>query len=76
MTNILIPFFELRFKKESVVIVENFISKFGLTGICLFIMAIWAFGASKKFKAAVDENPFGDYEQPQTASKKILPLPI
>ncbi|MBQ6976841.1 MAG: hypothetical protein IJQ16_09885 [Selenomonadaceae bacterium] len=53
---------------ESWVVVENFISKFGLTVICLIVIAVWAIGANKKFKAAVDKDPFGDYEQPQTAS--------
>lgn len=47
---------------------SEFLSKFGITIICLGIILIWAFGAGKKFKASVDEKPFGEYEQPQTAS--------
>ncbi len=58
----------LSVQSESVVIMENFISKFGLTILCLLVIAIWGWNASKKFKVAVAENPFGDYEQPQTAS--------
>ncbi len=58
----------LSFQIESMVIMEIFISKFGLTILCLLVIAIWGWNASKKFKVAVAENPFGDYEQPQTAS--------
>ena len=47
---------------------ESFISKFGLTVICLIAMALWALPADKKFKAYVDKDPFGDYPQPQIAS--------
>ncbi len=47
---------------------SEFISKFGLTAISLAVIFVWAYGANKKFKAAVDKEPFGDYEQPQTAS--------
>ena len=47
---------------------ENFISKFWLTGICLIIMAVWGVKANKTFKASVDKDPFGDYQQLQTAS--------
>ena len=31
-------------------------------------MIAWFWQANKKFKSSVDENPFGDYEQPSTAS--------
>ena len=47
---------------------EDFISKFGLTAICIIVMIAWFWQANKKFKSSVDENPFGDYEQPSTAS--------
>ena len=47
---------------------EDLISKFGLTVICTIVIAIWFRQANTKFKRSVDENPFGDYEQPNTAS--------
>lgn len=43
-------------------------SRFGLTVICIIFMVIWFLQALPKFKRYVDENPFGDYEQPRTAS--------
>ena len=42
-------------------------------GICLTIMFGWFIYANKKFKNYVDKNPFGDYEQPRTAS--VLGVP-
>ena len=48
--------------------VENFIFRFLSTGICLTIMFVWFLYANKKFKDYVNKNPFGDYEQPRTAS--------
>ena len=47
---------------------EDLISKFGLTVICIIVMIAWFLRANTKFKRSVDENPFGDYEQPNTAS--------
>lgn len=47
---------------------EDLFSKFGLTVICTIVIAIWFWQANTKFKHSVDENPFGDYEQPNTAS--------
>ncbi|MBQ6005876.1 MAG: hypothetical protein IJL14_06490 [Selenomonadaceae bacterium] len=47
---------------------EDLISKFGLTLICIILMAGWAWQAFPKFKRSVKENPFGDFEQPNTAS--------
>ena len=47
---------------------EDLISKFGLTVVCTIIMTIWFWRANTKFKRSVEENPFGDYEQPNTAS--------
>ncbi len=47
---------------------EDFISRFGLTIFCLIVMVVWFLQAFPKFKRYVDENPFGDYEQPSTAS--------
>lgn len=47
---------------------EDLISRFGLTIICLIGMIAWYLPAKKKFKRYVEENPFGDYEQPRTAS--------
>ena len=44
------------------------ILKFLSTGICLTIMFVWFIYANKKFKNYVVKNPFGDYEQPRTAS--------
>ncbi len=43
-------------------------SRFGLTVICIIFMVIWFLQALPKFKRYVDENPFGDYEQPRMAS--------
>jgi len=48
---------------------EDFISKWGLTFIYASGMFVWFFWlAFPKFKRYVEENPFGDYEQPNTAS--------
>lgn len=47
---------------------KDFISIFGLTIFCLIVMVVWFLQAFPKFKSYVDENPFGDYEQPSTAS--------
>lgn len=47
---------------------ENIILKFLPTCICLGIIFVWFLYAKQKFKKYVDENPFGDYEQPRTAS--------
>lgn len=46
----------------------DLISRFGLTALCLIVMIAWFLRALPKFKRYVDENPFGDYEQPRTAS--------
>ena len=46
----------------------DLISKFGLTVVCIIVMIAWAWRADTKFKRSVEENPFGDYEQPHTAS--------
>ena len=47
----------------------DLISKWGLTFIYASGMFVWFFWlAFPKFKRYVDENPFGDYEQPSTAS--------
>lgn len=48
--------------------VENNILKFLSTGICLTIIFGWFLYTNKKFKDYVNKNPFGDYEQPRTAS--------
>ncbi len=48
---------------------EDLISKWGLTGICIIFMVAWSFGRDfPEFKRSVKENPFGDYQQPNTAS--------
>ena len=47
---------------------KDFISIFGLTIFCLIVMVVWFLQALPKFRRSVDENPFGDYEQPSTAS--------
>ena len=47
---------------------EDFISKWGLTFIWIIVMIVWALQAFPKFNRSVEENPFGDYEQPNTAS--------
>lgn len=48
---------------------EDLISKWGLTGICIIFMLAWSFGRDfPEFKRSVKENPFGDYQQPNTAS--------
>lgn len=36
--------------------------------ISLIVMVVWFLLANRKFKRYVAENPFGDYEQPRTAS--------
>lgn len=47
---------------------EDLISRFGLTAVCIVVMVAWFWQANTKFRRSVDENPFGDYEQPNTAS--------
>ena len=47
---------------------EDLISKWSLTAVCIIAMGLWALRANTKFKRSVDENPFGDYGQPNTAS--------
>ena len=47
---------------------EDLISKWGLTAICVIAMLVWFLRANTKFKRSVEKNPFGDYEQPNTAS--------
>lgn len=47
---------------------EDLISKFGLTTIWIIVMVAWLLQALPKFWSYVKENPFGDYEQPSTAS--------
>ena len=48
---------------------EALISKYGLTVICIIAIVAWSFGRDfPEFKRLVKENPFGDYEQPRTAS--------
>ena len=47
---------------------EDFISKYGLTLICIIAMIAWLWRANGKFKRSVEENPFGEFEQPSTAS--------
>lgn len=47
---------------------EDLISKWGLTGICIIVVGAWFWRANTKFKRSVKENPFGDYQQPNTAS--------
>lgn len=47
---------------------ELFFSKYFLTAICTLAICVWFVKAQKKFKRDVDENPFGDYEQPRKAA--------
>ena len=47
---------------------EDLISRFGLTFISIIVIVAWFLRANTKFKRSVKENPFGDYEQPSTAS--------
>ena len=47
---------------------EELISKYLLTGICVTVIGVWFIVAREKFISAVEENPFGDYEQPRTAA--------
>ncbi|MBR0103245.1 MAG: hypothetical protein IJQ01_07100 [Selenomonadaceae bacterium] len=47
---------------------ETFIARYGLTVILTASMIAWALKAFKTFKAYVAKDPFGDYEQPRTAS--------
>lgn len=46
----------------------DLISRFWLTVLCIIAMGIWFWQANTKFRRSVEENPFGDYEQPNTAS--------
>ncbi len=54
----------------------DLISKFVLTVICLIGMFAWYLPAKKKFERYIEENPFGDYEQPRTASVLGVLLPL
>lgn len=47
---------------------EDFISKFGLTAVCVIVMVRWFWQARPKFERYIENDPFGDYEQPRTAS--------